>query len=113
MTTITGTLEGADYGDNVDRDLTAGTYTYTLTNNGPGHLSFKVEEYLIPDTGEEGLARWKTIEEKAKLAEGVNLGGTLKVGSQEQSHDPARVRFNFNREFLSKKTSYKLVFSPR
>ena len=31
MTTITGTLEGADYGDNVDRDLAAGVYLVTVT----------------------------------------------------------------------------------
>ncbi len=109
-TTITAELQGADYGDNSIRDLTAGVYTYTLTNLGPGHLSFKVEELMIPDKGEGGMTHWATVEEKAKLADDVVLEGEFSVGHTFLSMPTPRVRFNFNREFLSQKTAYKLVF---
>ena len=110
MTTITGTLDGVDYGDNVTHGLTAGDYSYSLTNLGPGRLAFKVEVQDVPDLGDDAPSKWRTIEEKSKLPDGEVLEGKFTVAPGTLTY--RSVRFNFNREFLSKKTAYKLVYQP-
>jgi hypothetical protein len=111
MSMITGALSGTDYGDNTVLGLTPGAYTYTLTNNGPGRLAFKVEVQTVADLGDSENTKWHTIEEKSKIADRTDLKGDFTVGVGVLSRPS--VRFNFNREFLSKKTSYKLVYQPR
>lgn len=110
MTMITGELKGVDYGDNLVQGLTPGTYSYTLTNLGPGWLAFKVEVLVVPDLGDDAREKWLTIEEKSKIREDSELDGTFTITPGTLSRPS--VRFNFNREFLSKKTSYKLVYQP-
>ena len=105
---ITGELKGVDYGDNLVQGLTPGTYSYTLTNFGPGWLAFKVEVQTVAELGDDEKSKWHTIEEKSKIREGSELEGQFTVGEGTLSRPS--VRFNFNREFLSKKTSYKLVY---
>jgi hypothetical protein len=103
--TITGILHNADYGDNVDREVEAGTYDYTLSVGGDGKLAIKVETRRLTSGG----ANWVTVEEKSKVRGGTTLSGSFvaaeTVGGQTE------VRFNFNREFLSKGVDYSLKFS--
>jgi hypothetical protein len=103
--TITGTLHDADYGDNEDRDLEAGSYDYTLSVGGDGKLAFKVETREL--TG--GGARWVTVEEKSKIRGGTVLTGSF--SADETVGGQTEVRFNFNREFLSRGVEYTLKFS--
>ncbi len=110
MMTITGELKGVDYGDNLVQALAPGTYSYTLTNLGPGKLAFKVEVLDVPDLGDDARSKWRTIEEKSKIRDGSELEGQFTVGPGVML-SPS-VRFNFNREFLSQRTSYKLVYQP-
>jgi len=103
-----GTLEGTDYGDNVDYDggsrekLETGRYDYTLTITD-GKVSFKVQAREF-----EGNDSWVTVEEKQKIRDGSILNGSFDAESPPDNE--ATVRFNFNREFASSKGAYELEF---
>src|SRR4051812_35074968 len=106
--TITGTLHDADYGDNVERAVTADSYDYTLTVGGEGKLALKVERKELTDSG----AKWVTVEEKSKVRGGTVLSGSFEA--QPATLIPTtELRFNFNREFLSRGVEYTLKFNGR
>jgi hypothetical protein len=100
MTTISGDLHNADYGDNVVRDMTAGVYEYTLTASDGGKLTFKVECKNDRDN-------WETIEERQKIRD-AEVNGHFTV--LDQTGGSSDVRFNFNREFLGKGVDYVLEY---
>lgn len=105
MATINGSLNNTDYGDNFERDEEAGTYSYSLDVNGEGKLAFKVERRELTGNG----SHWETIEEKSKVRGGSTLNGSF--SAPETLGGQVELRFNFNREFLSKGVSYGLEYS--
>ena len=105
MASITGTLEHTNYGDNEERELEAGTYSYDLTASGEGKLSFKVETRVLDEHG--GGAHWETVERKEKIRDG-SFSGTFDAAATVG--DQTLVRFNFNREFLGKAVDYQLDY---
>ena len=101
---IEGRLDGADYGDNVSREVDDGDHTYALTAEGHGKLAFKVELQEFNENG--GGAHWVTIEEKQKIQD-TTVNGSFHVTAQTDD-DKALLRFNFNREFLARAVDYDL-----
>jgi len=99
---IEGRLEGTDYGDNVTRDVADGDVSYSLTADGRGKLAFKVEMEELDPT------RWVKIEEKQKIEDTTVHGSFTVIGQTDDDPPTARIRFNFNREFLARAVDYDL-----
>ena len=107
--TVTGTLHGLDYGDNVIDELTQGIYDYTLTASGGGRLAFKVEAHQ--HVGDKDREHWVTVEEKSKVQSGTALKGDF--AADDNLKATCEIRFNFNREVFSDGVDYLLTFTKR
>ena len=100
MTTITGDLHNANYGNNEEREMEADDYKYTLTASDGGKLTFKVE-------CRNDRNNWETIEERQKIRD-AEVTGHFTVLNQTGGWSD--VRFNFNREFLGNGVDYVLDY---